>query len=82
MTMTLDDRAIQETAKPWMLLIQELPVGNTTRCAGRIQTLSWSASQRARFERLLRETEVPIGLLTNTTLIQLIYAPRVRTRER
>jgi hypothetical protein len=36
----------------------------------------WPASAHARFERLLRETEVPIGLLSNGTHLRLIYAPR------
>ena len=35
----------------------------------------WHASPSKKFERLLRETGVPIGLLTNGTQLRLIYAP-------
>jgi hypothetical protein len=66
----------QETAKPWMLLVQELPVGTRLDTPVESKLSGWSASPTRRFERLLRETEVPIGLLTNSTHIQLIYAPR------
>lgn len=66
----------QETAKPWMLLVQELPVGTRLDIPVESKLSGWSASPTRRFERLLRETEVPIGLLTNSTHIQLIYAPR------
>ncbi len=68
--------ANQETAKPWMLLVQELPVGTRLDIPVESKLSGWSASPTRRFERLLRETEVPIGLLTNSTHIQLIYAPR------
>ena len=36
----------------------------------------WNATRHARFERLLRETGVPIGLLCTDELIRLIYAPK------
>ena len=36
----------------------------------------WNATRHARFERLLRETGVPIGLLANGECIRLIYAPK------
>ena len=36
---------------------------------------AWNASRHARFERLLRETGVPIGLLCNDKRLRLIYAP-------
>ena len=35
----------------------------------------WSASRHSRFERLLRETGIPIGLLCNDRCLRLIYAP-------
>ena len=35
----------------------------------------WNASLHSRFERLLRETGIPIGLLCNDRCIRLIYAP-------
>ena len=39
----------------------------------------WSASAAQRFERLLRETQTPIGVLTNGRDIRLCYAPRGET---
>lgn len=81
MHVTNDDEAStteasQETVKPWMLLVQELPVGTRLDVPVESKLSGWSASPTRRFERLLRETEVPIGLLTNSTHCQLIYAPR------
>ena len=39
----------------------------------------WNASRHARFERLLRETEIPVGLLCNDECVRLVYAPRGET---
>ncbi len=39
----------------------------------------WNASPQAKFERLLRETGVPIGLLFNRGQFRLVYAPRGET---
>jgi hypothetical protein len=36
----------------------------------------WPASPQARFERLLRENEVPVGVLFNGVALRLVYAPR------
>ncbi len=36
----------------------------------------WHASPQARLERLLREREIPTGLLLNGTHLRLVYAPR------
>jgi N-6 DNA Methylase len=36
----------------------------------------WHASPQARFERLLRANQVPIGLLVNPEVIRIVYAPR------
>ena len=38
--------------------------------------VTWSASRHARFERLLRETGITIGLLCSDEHIRLIYAPK------
>lgn len=35
----------------------------------------WHASPQARLDRLLRATEIPIGLLSNGTHLRLVYAP-------
>ncbi|MFZ4738799.1 MAG: Eco57I restriction-modification methylase domain-containing protein, partial [Bradymonadia bacterium] len=39
-------------------------------------TTRWQASPHARFERLLRENGVPVGLLCSPTAIRLVYAPK------
>ena len=39
----------------------------------------WSASPHDRFERLLRDTNVPIGLLATSTTFRLVYAPKGET---
>jgi hypothetical protein len=36
----------------------------------------WEASSEARIERLLRDTNIPIGLLFNQRALRLVYAPR------
>jgi len=36
----------------------------------------WNAAPQLRFERLLRETGVPAGLLVNPQAIRLVYAPK------
>ena len=36
----------------------------------------WGVSQSQRFERLLRDSQVPIGLLVNQDSLRLTYAPR------
>lgn len=68
--------ANQDGVKPWLMLLQELPSGTRLDVPVESKLSGWSASPTRRFERLLRETEIPIGLLTNSTHIQLIYAPR------
>jgi hypothetical protein len=40
---------------------------------------AWQATPLAKFERLLRETRIPIGLLFNQTAFRLVYAPRGET---
>ncbi len=65
----------KEGAPPWLLLIQahsatvelDKPVAGSDR--------GWHASPAKKFERLLRETHVPIGLLTNGVSFRLVYAP-------
>jgi len=39
----------------------------------------WAASPHDRFERLLRDTNTPIGLLTNSRSFRLVYAPKGET---
>jgi hypothetical protein len=39
----------------------------------------WTASPQIRFERLLRETDVPTGLLCTPEVVRLVYAPAGET---
>jgi very-short-patch-repair endonuclease len=61
----------------WVLLIQELAPGlaldedDPAAATGQ----GWKASFQAKFERLLRETGIPTGLLVNGTEMRLVYAP-------
>ena len=64
----------------WQILIQELPPSHTMDQGGQTaDERSWQASPQARFERLLRDTGIPIGLLVNPDAIRLVYAPRGET---
>jgi hypothetical protein len=62
----------------WLILIQQAQRGADLDKveSERKDDQRWHASPQARFDRLLRENEVPIGLLLNGTHIRLVYAPR------
>jgi hypothetical protein len=60
----------------WQMLIQELADGIPLDELPREDTHRWHASPQVRFERLLRETAVPIGVLSNGRSLRLVYAPR------
>lgn len=64
----------------WQMLIQELPPSQTMDQGGQeVDERSWQASPQARFERLLRDTGIPIGLLVSPDAIRLVYAPKGET---
>jgi hypothetical protein len=61
----------------WLMLVQVLPKGtdlDEVRESHR-DDRHWHASPQARFDRLLRENDVPIGLVSNATHLRLVYAP-------
>ncbi|MDF1665579.1 MAG: N-6 DNA methylase, partial [Planctomycetota bacterium] len=60
--------------KPF-ILVEELPRGTSFDEAGP-ESKGWHASPEAKFERLLRALEIPIGVLFNGLELRLIYAPR------
>lgn len=66
----------KDPANPWLLLAQTLPVGTDLDARQSNDESGWNASPSRRFERLLRETGVPVGLLSNGARIRLMYAPR------
>lgn len=71
--------APQASPKP-LLLIQELgPEQDFDEPSDTDSARHWHAPPHSKFERLLRETEVPIGLLYNRRQFRLVYAPRGET---
>ena len=68
--------ALPEDGAEWMMLIQELANGTPLDEPSAEETRKWHASPQVRLERLLRETGVPIGILSNGRFIRLVYAPR------
>ncbi|MDA1055113.1 MAG: hypothetical protein O3C40_32220 [Planctomycetota bacterium] len=70
----------KEDENPWMMLIQELATGTELDDPGEADSSRhWNAAPQAKFERLLRETQVPIGLLSNGRQLRLVYSPRGET---
>jgi hypothetical protein len=65
--------------RPWQMLIMVDPVGTELDKDIADDGKRWAATPHARFERLLRETEIPVGLLTNAHSFRLIYAPKGET---
>jgi hypothetical protein len=66
-----------DPVKPWLVLVRTLPLGtNLDQVPAGQQTQGWVASPAQKLERLLRETQVPIGLLCNGLELRLLYAPR------
>ena len=65
-----------DPGQPWVMLIQEVAAGLNLDSKGEEDGRKWHASPVARFERLLRETQIPVGLLSNATELRLVYAPR------
>ena len=64
-----------------LILVQVLSVGTSLDDPPRehAKSVGWHASPQAKLERLLRETEVPAGLLCNGHELRLVYAPRGET---
>ncbi len=59
----------------WQMLVQVVEIEDFDQAAAD-DGKHWPASAHARFERLLRETDVPVGLLTNNSSFRLVYAPK------
>ena len=69
----------KDADNPWLMLIQSIAKGADFDTVATADNRHWQAAPHARFERLLRETKVPIGLLYNGTHFRLVYAPRGET---
>ena len=60
----------------WLLLVQVVKPGVDLDKAAPQDAEGWRASPQARFERLLRETGVGIGILISGVSLRLVYAPK------
>jgi hypothetical protein len=61
----------------WQLLARVEAPGTNPDARGALA--GWEATPHQRFERLLRETEIPIGILITDKELRLVYAPRGET---
>jgi len=60
-----------------IMLLKEVPDGADLDATGRDEGNGrWHASHQARLERLLKATNVPIGILFNGLCVRLVYAPQ------
>jgi len=78
-TFVVKEFAAGEAKSPWLMLVKEVPAAIGLDELHAESDRNWQASPHAKFERLLRETQVPIGLLSNGKHLRLIYAPRGET---
>jgi very-short-patch-repair endonuclease len=62
----------------WLLLVQEIQVGQSLDEVGSEveKGQGWKVSVQEKFERLLRETGVSVGVLCNGVSVRLVYAPK------
>jgi len=66
----------KEGQSPWQMIIQVVNDSTAFDEGAAESKHGWHASPQAKFERLLRETEIPVGLLVNGRQIRLVFAPR------
>lgn len=61
----------------WLMLVQVISPGtDLDRVGENTKSTGWHASPQAKFERLLREKEIPVGILCNGRELRLVYAPQ------
>ncbi len=68
-------RNLHGTEPAFRLLVHELPPGQDFDAPVSEHARGWHATPTRRFERLLRETRVGLGLLSNGDSLRLLYAP-------
>ena len=74
-TYALREFEVTGNGREWILLIKVLPKGTDFDAVDDSDSRHWLASPQAKFERQLRQTHVPIGLLVNGQQIRLVYTP-------
>ncbi len=67
-----------ENPGKWLALVQVLPIGGDMDKSDPAHE-GWRASAQERLERLLRELDIPIGLLFNGLGLRLVHAPKGET---
>ena len=65
-----------DPARKFMLLVKQIPLDDDIDAVPSSKQQGWVASPHQKFEHLLRETKVPIGVLCNGRIIRLVYAPK------
>ena len=73
-TLRPDLVALDPVDRSPILLVKELPPG--TDFDDLASDRGWRASPHQKLERLLRETQVPVGVLFDGDRLRLVYAPR------
>ncbi|BAZ10556.1 hypothetical protein NIES4071_23790 [Calothrix sp. NIES-4071] len=70
--------AVPNNNDGWLMLVQEIDLSTNFDQSNdhNNKTTAWHASPQEKFERLLREKEIPIGIIFNGIEIRLVYAPR------
>lgn len=69
-----DSSQAPDPGRPYHLLIRQLPAG-TDPDAVQESAHGWSASPMQKFERLLRQNKIAVGLLLTPAALRLVYAP-------
>jgi hypothetical protein len=64
-----------QAGRPYAMLVWEIPTAVARLDKPETVTGAWEYPAQAKFERLLRECRVPIGLLSNGHELRLVYAP-------
>jgi len=75
-TFAFDMSTDDDDTPQWLLLVMQIDNGVDFDKPIESSLSGWKASPSRRFERLLRESGVHIGLLSNGTHLRLLYAPR------
>jgi hypothetical protein len=74
-TFALREDEHSASGREWVLLIKVLAGENDFDKVATSDERHWQATPQTKFERLLRQTHVGIGLLVNARQIRLVYAP-------
>ncbi|MDQ3264468.1 MAG: N-6 DNA methylase [Myxococcota bacterium] len=69
-----DSTAAGSAGEQYLMLVWDLPEGLPLDKSEAV-TGTWDYPPSAKFDRLLRECRVPIGLLTNREVVRLVHAP-------